>query len=159
AMATTDMHDPSLDPPNPDPETGEVSLYDTRFAACPHAAYAELRSRWPVTRSSLGGFPVVSRYEDVIWALRHPELFSSDMEVAMMLGTERPMIPQQVDPPLQVKYRKILDPQFSRVRMAEIEPEVRRHANVLIDRLINTGECEFDSAFAVPLPCNAFLRL
>src|SRR5690606_34565758 len=70
-----------------------------------------------------------------------------------------PMIPQQLDPPRQTRYRKILDPQFSRKRMAEIEPRVRRHAIELIDAVIDDGECEFDAAFAIPLPCTAFLGL
>jgi cytochrome P450 len=43
--------------------------------------------------------------------------------------------------------------------MQVIEPELRRYANELIDRFIDAGECEFDSSFAIPLPCNAFLAL
>ena len=94
-----------------------------------------------------------------MWALRHPEIFSSEMEVQMALGTERPMIPQQIDPPAQTRYRKILDPRFSRRRMAELIPQLRSQANALIDRFIDEGECEFDGAFAIPLPCTAFLSL
>jgi cytochrome P450 len=81
------------------------------------------------------------------------------MELQMDLGTERPMIPQQIDPPAQTRYRKILDPRFSRKRMAEIEPDVRRQARELIDRFAEAGACEFDRDFAVPLPCHAFLSL
>jgi cytochrome P450 len=77
----------------------------------------------------------------------------------MRLGNDRPMIPQQLDPPLQTKFRKILDPQFSRKRMLAIDPPLRRHANELIDSFIDAGECEFDSQFAIPLPCAAFLEL
>jgi cytochrome P450 len=77
----------------------------------------------------------------------------------MQLGTERPMIPQQIDPPAQTRYRKLLDPLFSRKRTLQLEPEVRRQANLLIDKFIDDGECEFDRAFAIPLPCSVFLRL
>jgi cytochrome P450 len=80
-----------------------------------------------------------------------------DMQIA--LGTQRPMIPQQIDPPLQTKFRKILDLRFNRQRMAELEPSVRRHANELIDAIIDKGECEYDRDYAVPLPCTAFLGL
>ena len=146
-------------PPNPDPETGQVNLFAPEFASCPQPVYRELRSRCPVARQAFGNGPVLSRYDDVIWALRHPEIFSSAMDLQMNLGTERPMIPQQIDPPAQTRYRKILDPRFSRKRMAEIEPDVRRHANELIDRFIDRGECQFGEAFAVPLPCHAFLSL
>jgi cytochrome P450 len=77
----------------------------------------------------------------------------------VMLGTQRPMIPQQIDPPRQTRYRKILDLRFSRPRMQALEPELRRHAQELIDGFVARGECEFDSEFAVPLPCRAFLTL
>jgi len=144
---------------NPDPETGQVSLFDPDFVRCPQPVFERLRSECPVTRAALTDSPVISRYEDVIWALRHPEIFSSEMDLQMALGTERPMIPQQIDPPAQTRYRKILDPRFSRRRMAEIEPDVRASANRLIDAIVDAGECEFDRDFAVPLPSKAFLAL
>ena len=144
---------------NPDPITGEVNIFTPDFAACPQATYRKLVEKCPVGRAVITNAPVISRYDDVVWALRHPEIFSSEMEMQLALGTERPMIPQQIDPPLQTKFRKILDPRFSRRRMLAIEPELRRHANALIDRFIDDGECEFDSAFAIPLPCTAFLAL
>jgi len=147
------------DAPNPNLATGEVQLFTGEFAACPQPVYQRLVAGCPVARAAIVGSPVISRYEDVVWALRHPEIFSSAMEAQMNLGTERPMIPQQIDPPAQTKFRKILDPRFSKRRMAEIEPEVRRHANELIDAFVATGECEFDRDFAVPLPCTAFLAL
>jgi cytochrome P450 len=144
---------------NPNLEKQEINLISAEFAAQPQPAYRELVTRCPFARAALVGSPVLSRYEDVIWALRHPEIFSSEMEMHLALGTERPMIPQQIDPPAQTKYRKILDPRFSKKRMQEIAPDVHRHANELIDAFIERGECEFDQEFAVPLPCTAFLSL
>lgn len=114
---------------NPDPKTGEVSIFTPEFTACPQPVYQKLHQQCPVTRAALTGAPVVARYEDVMWALRHPEIFSSEMEMQLALGTERPMIPQQIDPPAQTNFRKILDPRFSRRRMLEIVPDIRRHAN------------------------------
>jgi len=145
--------------PNPNPETREVNLFDEEFARCPQPVYARMHAECPVARQALTGGPVVSRYEDVLWALRHPDIFSSEMEMQMALGTQRPMIPQQIDPPAQTRYRKLLDPHFSRRKMAELEPDVRRDANDLIDRFIDAGRCDFDPDFAIPLPCTAFLRL
>jgi len=144
---------------NPDPATGEVNLFSPDFAACPQPVFRRLHERCPVTRAAFTGSPVISRYDDVMWALRHPEIFSSEMAKQMGLGTDRPMIPQQLDPPVQTAFRKILDPRFSRRRMGEIEPAIRAHANALIDVFIDKGECEFDRDFAIPLPCTAFLGL
>ena len=144
---------------NPNPETGIVSLFDPETAACPQPVYRRMLTGCPVARTSTTGGPILSRYEDVTWALRHPEIFSSAMDMQVALGTERPMIPQQIDPPEQTKYRKLLDPRFSRKRMQELAPAVRADADRLIDGFIDNGECEFDRDFAIPLPCNAFLHL
>jgi cytochrome P450 len=137
----------------------EINLFDPAVMSCPHATYRRLIDEQPVHRAPLTGSPIISRYEDVIFALRHPEIFSSEMSEQMALGTVRPMIPQQIDPPDQTRYRKILDPQFSRKRMAKLEPAIRANAKALIDGFEDQGECEFNKQFAIPLPCNAFLHL
>ncbi|MEE9609318.1 MAG: cytochrome P450, partial [Myxococcota bacterium] len=149
----------AMDPEIPNPCEGEVNLFTPEFSRCPQAVYTRVLDKCPVATVSLLGGPVISRYEDVKWALRQPEIFSSAMDLQMALGTERPMIPQQIDPPAQTRYRRLLDPLFSRRRMAELEPDIRKHANALIDRVFDAGECEFDTAFAVPLPGTAFLTL
>jgi cytochrome P450 len=144
----------------PDPDEAPVGMLDPSMAACPHAAYQQLRDfKQGVSRMPLMKIPMITRYEDVMWALRHTEIFSSEMSEEMQLGNERPMIPQQIDPPLQSHYRRLLDPLFSRRRSLKLEPGVRREANLLIDGFIDEGHCEFNSAFAVPLPCSVFLSL
>ena len=114
--------------PNPDLEKREVNLISGEFAACPQPVYRELVTKCPFARATFGAGPVLSRYEDVLWALRHPEIFSSEMEMHMALGTERPMIPQQIDPPAQTALPQDPRPAFSRKRMAELEPAIRAHA-------------------------------
>jgi cytochrome P450 len=140
-------------------ENQKIRLFLPDVMRCPQPAYADLRSKCPVGRMFFTNSPVVSRFEDVAWALRHPEIFSSEMDLQVALGTERPMIPQQIDPPAQTRYRRLLDPMFSRKKMVELVPAIREHASALIDEFAQKGECEFDSAFAIPLPCTAFLRL
>jgi cytochrome P450 len=139
-------------------ETPSFNFFSQEFARCPQPVYAQIRSACPVTRSAFDQ-PVLARYEDVAWALRHPEIFSSAMDLEMALGTQRPMIPQQIDPPAQTRYRRFLDPHFSRRKMEALVPSIRRNASALIDTFIDAGECEFDEAFAIPLPCTAFLEL
>lgn len=145
------------DTPTSDPT--DLALFTPEATRCPQPTYARLREQCPVAHGEAFGASMITRFEDVMWALRHPEIFSSEMDIQMALGTERPMIPQQIDPPRQTRFRKLLDPYFSRKRMAELVPDVRRHANELIDRFYDKGECEFDEAFAIPLPCTAFLHL
>ena len=139
-----------------DPQAPDFNLM--AFADSPHTVYRALRDQCPVLRSQGGlGGAVISRYEDVLWALRHPEYFSSESTVA--IGQERPLIPLMVDPPEHVKYRKLLDPVFSRKRMLQLEPEVRKLAAELVDGFKDRGACDFHKEFAEPLPSTVFLRL
>jgi cytochrome P450 len=143
---------------NPD----DVNVFTPEIARCPQATYALMRDKCPVLHRGAGtpfGMAIISRFDDVMFALRNPDIFSSAMDVQMALGTERPMIPQQIDPPEQTRFRKLLDPYFSRKRMSALAPKLRAHANELIDSFYDEGECEFDAAFAIPLPCIAFLDL
>src|SRR5688572_28951351 len=138
-------------------ENERVRLFLPEIMRCPQPHYAELRSKCPVGRMFFTNSPIVSRFEDVDKALHDAELFSSAIDLG--LGNVRPMIPQQLDPPDQTRYRKILDPLFSRRKMEALVPAIRSHAKALIDEFAEQGECEFDSAFAIPLPCTAFLSL
>ena len=144
---------------NPNLVPTELNPFDPKISACPQPIYRQMLAGCPVARMAVTGGPIIARYEDVLWALRHPEIFSSAMDLQMALGTERPMIPQQIDPPEQTRYRKLLDPRFSKKRMTELAPAIRADANALIDGFIDKGECEFDRDFAIPLPGNAFLHL
>lgn len=138
--------------------TEDFDLYSKEATACPQPVYKAMREACPVTRSAFG-HATVTRHEDVAAALRSPESFSSEMDIAVALGTVRPMIPQQIDPPLQTSFRRLLDPMFSSKRMAHLDEQIRAHARQLIDSIYDKGECEFDKAFAIPLPCVAFLGL
>jgi len=132
-------------------------LLSPEFNADPLPGYREAR-RCPVAHDALLDSVLISRYSDVLAALRDPETFSSEMSAAS-IGQQRPLIPLQVDPPRQTRFRRILDPHFSRRRMQALEPDVRALVNGLIDSFEREGRCEFNAAFAVPLPCTVFLQL
>ena len=125
--------------------------------AGPQSIYDMLREHSPVLRTEQGG-TIIARHEDVEFALRNADVFSSDME-AVSIGNVRPLIPLQINPPDHVKYRRLLDPLFAPKQVALLENDVRKLSNQLIDDFIDAGECEFNSAFAIPLPCTVFLRL
>ena len=112
-----------------------INLFDPEIAACPHAAYKTLRETGQgITRLPVVGIPLITRYDDVMYVLRHPELFSSEMEEQMALGTERPMIPQQIDPPATTRYRKILGPLSARARANHTAHRGRKTGNALAER-------------------------
>ncbi len=134
-------------------------LFSPGGADEPHHTSRRLREECPVARNEFAGAPNVSlsRYEDVLWAMRHPEVFSSDPE-AMSLG-EQPLIPLQVDPPLHTRYRRLLNPEFLPRIVARLEPDVRVLVGQIIDAFVDRGECDFHDEFATPLPSTIFLRL
>jgi cytochrome P450 len=143
-----------------DTDDASADVFSQQCADDPHPVYQQVHERCPVAREQgiFGGHSVtVSRYADVMWALKHPEVFSSKNVVE--IGNDVPLIPLSVDPPEHAKYRRMLDPQFSPKRMADLEPEARALVNEIIDKFIDRGECNFHEDFATPLPSTIFLAL
>ncbi len=138
-----------------------LELFTPEAACAPFDAYRRVREECPVARvSGFTGEPTVylSRYEDVMWAFKHPEYFSSAPE-AVDIGQDQPLIPLQVDPPDHAPYRRLLDPEFSPKKMAALEADARRIVNGLIDGFVDRGACDFHEDFATPLPSSIFLAL
>jgi cytochrome P450 len=135
-------------------------VFSQASADSPHEAYRKLRESCPVARSEFAGTPAVylSRYDDVLWALRHPEIFSSNVE-ALSIGQEQPLIPLQADPPEHTRYRRLLNPEFVPRKIAELEADVRVLVNRIIDTFADRGHCDFHDELATPLPSTIFLRL
>jgi len=137
-----------------------AELFSQRCADDPVTVYHEVHEQCPVHRAAgmFGGHSVhVAGYADVLWALKHPEVFSS--KDVVNIGNDVPLIPLSVDPPDHAKYRRLLDPEFSPKKMAALEPEARVLVNEIIDRFADTGACEFHEDFATPLPSTIFLAL
>jgi len=138
-----------------------AAMWDPRNADAPQPTYHEIRKHAPVARAiGYDGIPTVyvSRYEEAMWALRHPEVFSSAPE-SISIGQEFPLIPLQVDPPNHAKYRRWLDPEFSPKRIGELDASSRALVNSLIDGFIERGECDYHEELATPLPSGIFLAL
>lgn len=137
-----------------DDETARI-IYER--SACPREYFARLRAQGPVDTTSGLDDVTLLRRGDVEHALKHWEDFSSDFGGVM--GSEEPIIPLNVDPPLHVRYRRLLDPYFAPKKMAALQPAVQRHTDALIDGFIDRGSCDFSVEMAVPLPCSTFLSL
>ena len=138
--------------------SGTINFFDPAVAAHPQPVFHRLRERCPVGNPIQGGPVCLARYEDVLFALRHPEIFSAVMP-AGLIGNKRPLIPLHIDPPEQTKYRKFLDPLFSNKKMLSMEGDVREIASNLVSGFSDASECEFNRAFAIPYPSTVFLRL
>ena len=115
-------------------------LFSQECADDPHVVYREMHAKCPVATQEgmFGGTSMlVTKYDEVLWALKHPEVFSSKDVVD--IGGEFPLIPLSVDPPEHAKYRRLLDPEFSPKKMAALEPEFRKFVNETIDVVHRPG--------------------
>lgn len=128
-------------------------------AGDPHPAYATMRRQCPVHRSDVGGSSMVylSRYEDVAWALRHQEFFSSEGDPLGL--SEQPMIPLQLDPPGHTAYRRLVSAPFTPREIQRLEPDLRDLVGQRLDALAGRGSCDFHEEVATPLPTGFFLTL
>jgi len=98
-------------------------------------------------------------YEDVHWAVQHPDVFSSaTIDHNANIGDHR-WIPEEMDPPEHTKYRQLLNWQFSPARMRALEPRMRRLCAELIDRFAGDGHCEVMGDFARLFPTTIFIEL
>ena len=135
---------------------------DSATLSNPRAVFKMMRDHSPVL--DVGAMPgpmggvMVSKHEDVLSVLRDPEIFSS-RDDAIDIGQVRPLIPLQLDPPEQTKYRKLMAPLFAPAAIAKLEGRTRSLVTELIDAVVEDGHCNFHQAVAEPLPCTVFLEL
>ena len=131
----------------------------------PRGFYERLRAKCPVdfethqsaATGSAGTITAAALSRaDIEEVLRNTDVFSSEMP---LMGSQEPVIPLGVDPPLHSMYRRVLDPLFSPKKMAILQPKVADAVNEMIDAFIANGEVDFSAAIAVPLPCLMFLEL
>ena len=98
------------------------------MAANPQPVFKGLRQEMPIMPIDMPSGAkgvLLTKKEDIMVALRQPDVFSSNMD-AVDLKNKRPMIPLQIDPPDHKKYRKLLDPIFAPRKMAAMDEEVSR---------------------------------
>ncbi len=69
------------------------------------------------------------------------------------------MIPLQIDPPRQTKYRKLMAPLFAPKVVDGLEASTRSLVVELIEVVASDGHCNFHYAVAEPLPSTVFLEL
>lgn len=146
------------------PSLAEINPLAPETAECPFPFYEAMRRECPVYQVPGAGFFIVSRFDDVLHVLRHPEIFSSksgpglrpvpDEEViAIMRQGWMPVNTLLTnDPPAHSRYRALVNKAFSARRVASLEPSVTAIASDLIDRFIGDREVELVRQFAVPLP-------
>ncbi|MFW6093312.1 MAG: cytochrome P450 [Pseudomonadota bacterium] len=107
------------------------------------------------------GHWVVTTDELIREIIRDAKSFSSSgiAGFSMLLGEQWPLIPLEIDPPLQTEFRRVMAPILAPARVKTLEDDIRGLAVHLIDQIKDDGECDFNRAFGTPLPVVIFMRL
>ena len=131
------------------------------FAELPMAA--DRNVGWAAVRDAgrvvfIDGWYYLSHREDVLAALRNPELFSSK-KAFDVLGSPIPLVPISFDPPEHTRFRKILQPFFSPHTLKAMLPSLQEQAIDIVEAIAEKGECEVVADLAIPYPSQVFLTL
>ena len=117
-------------------------------AECPYPLLKELREEVPVYKVPGRDEYLVSRHEEIAYATRHPEIFSS---VTPLSGEAQVGWGASVfssDPPEHTIKRTIAFQSFNPRRLREYEPMIQSVIDDLIDGFIGNGEVEFVQGFS-----------
>lgn len=138
-----------------------VGAPELSFASLPMAA--DRGAGWKVLRDAgrvvlVDGIHYLTHRDDVLAALRDPELYSSK-KAFDVLGSPLPLVPISFDPPDHTRFRKILQPFFSPHTLKQMLPALQSQAIEIIDRVAAKGQCEVVADIAIPYPSQVFLTL
>lgn len=135
------------------------SLYQPWLQEDPVPYWNEMRDRCPVAHSDqAGGFWILTRYEDIEWAARNPDIFSSaQVGIPHRDVFKTKQIPIQLDGEEHRKWRQTLSDLFNPGVVNHFTPQIRQAAIDAIEKIAEKGECEFVAEFATTLPAETFL--
>ena len=122
-----------------------------------HREFAELRERCPVAHSdAYNGFWALTRYEDVVMALRDPNFTTTVQNVVPKLAFTGRRPPLHLDPPEHTPYRVALNPYFTAEKMTRIEPKLREVIGGLLEPIVAAGGGDICEGFSYRLPGYVF---
>lgn len=138
-----------------------IGLPDSYYAETPvpagrAAAVDHLLKPGPVYR--VGSMWLITSYEGVRFAQKHPELFSSARAFDGVANAIQ-MIPIAIDPPKHADYRRVLDPMFGPKRMEAMDGELRAQLRGHIDKFAPLGRCDVVADLSYKFPTQAILTL
>ncbi len=111
-----------------------------------------------------GGIWAISRFADVEYAYKHPEIFSSAGVRALFEPewiAHNPIAHSLLtaDPPEHGPLRALVNRGFTARSMARLEPRIRELANGLVARFSDRQEGDFVSAVCQPLPAQVICEV
>ncbi len=129
----------------------------------PYPYYAHLREQAPVYWIAPLQAWALSRYADVDFALRNPQIFPSSVFTAQALGdlNPTPEVPWILDmnPPDHTRLRKLVNKGFLPRLIRNLEPRVQEITRQLIASLRSRVEADLVSALSGPLPTTVIAEM
>ena len=123
------------------------------FRGDPHPALTWLRHNDPVHWDDAYKVFVLTRYDDVVYASKHPEIFCSRLGVrpnATLPGVDISILTQ--DEPRHGTLRRLVNRGFTPRMVGRLEGVIEETVAETIDAVAERGECEFVQDVAVDLP-------
>jgi len=129
---------------------------DPEFVADPYPTYHRLRTEDPVHHSALG-FWVLTRYDDVVAALRDPRLAKEAIAsfVAARFGAPVPAMGLSMldrDPPDHTRLRGLVSKAFTPRVVEGLRPRIQQIVDDLLDGVAARGSMDLIEEFAYPIP-------
>ena len=135
----------------------------------PHELYAKMRAVAPICQVEHGWW-AVSRHRDVVFVLKHPELFSStDVRSQRDAAIDKRLrggivFPESAsiignDPPVHTRLRKMVMGAFAPAAMSRLEPRIRAITTDLIDRILERNVFDIVPHLATPLPVTVIAEM
>jgi cytochrome P450 len=145
---------------------------------CPYPIFERLRREQPIAYVPEMDSYAVTRYDDILYITRHPELFSNVFSSGPMLarqmadaavafaesapelseliahrvGRIKSPVLTNADPPIHTRQRRLLNTIFTPRQIQAWEGTIDGVATSLIDRFATRGTVELIREFAVPMP-------
>lgn len=158
---------------------GVPDLFSDAVVADPFPVYRALRDRG-VVFDERNEMWVVARHRDVLDAIHHPSLYSSQLGFeAFMSGAVGPAGPERAaavgfdrvfgsrvpiasDPPTHTELRRVVSRPFTKRSIGSWEPWARELAEALVDELVEkcqAGNADLVRDLAVPLPVRMIAKM
>ena len=143
---------------------------DTYAEGMPYDELARIRKSGPVhyLDDPTRGVPywLITGRDEIDFVSKNPKLFSSQARTALAEEHTEEEIDSifrnmtiNMDPPRQMKSRKIVRAAFTPRAVDSYEARFREHAKNIVDKVSSRGNCEFVEEVAAELPLLAILEL
>ena len=134
--------------------------WDDRIAADPHEGWLALRAEAPDVfwTPRNGGHWVAIGSEAITTILRTPSTFSNSMQLIPKQESMPRMIPESLDPPDHLLYRRLMMTYFEPKSIAHLREQAEKMADSLIAEVRSAGECEFVTSMGRPMPVKVFMQ-